>query len=447
MGEQHGGGARKRRTAMALAVVLVLTGCSSEETVGPPVGDFAIQVVVLDADGQPVPDLMAGLAPALPESLAHVYPGWLEAGPDRALPDPDPDPDRTYQLTVRDVAGRTIWRRGVTQQPHWPLVDDQGRPVHDGWYELQTITTPLAGPAGADTTITPLIVYRGADPRIDLAGVTDAAGLITVTDRTYVPAFWDPEPVPRPSGDGDPITLTRQTWLRLQDEHGAEQWATFTAVDGPQTVAVTWEPFRVQLRVTDPAGAPVTGLHVVVMPALPDWYWPDQPARVNLTLRFSVPRESAVSLTVEDVRGRPVRSLVRGVMPAGSWTLVWDGRDNAGARVPPGWFRAVLEIRDPQDGQLVQSSRWPVLLATEDPAHAMATTDAAGEAVLTDRRLVPGFWDLDPIVVVDEEGDTTGELILTPATWIRLVDDVGREQWWTGELEDGPQEIAITWDP
>ena len=163
MGGQQGRGARMRRTAMALAAVLVLTGCGDEKTTRPPAGDFAIDVVVRDADGAPVPDLAAGLAPALPESVVHVHPGWLEAGPDRDLP----DPDRTYQLTVRDVAGRTIWRRSDTDRPHWPLVDDGGRPVHDGWYELETITTPLAGPAGPDTMVTPLIVYRGALAEIE----------------------------------------------------------------------------------------------------------------------------------------------------------------------------------------------------------------------------------------------------------------------------------------
>jgi hypothetical protein len=77
----------------------------------------------------------------------------------------------------------------------------------------------------------------------------------------------------------------------------------------------------------------------------------------------------------------------------------------------------------------------------------VAVTDADGIAVLVDRRLVPGFWDLDPITATDESGTVIGEFTLTPATWIRLVDGEGRQQWWTGGLVDGPQTIPITWEP
>ena len=41
---------------------------------------------------------------------------------------------------------------------------------------------------------------------------------------------------------------------------------------------------------------------------------------------------------VIDVKGRVMRTLVDNIMPAGRHSAVWDGRDEAGARVGPGVY-------------------------------------------------------------------------------------------------------------
>jgi len=41
-----------------------------------------------------------------------------------------------------------------------------------------------------------------------------------------------------------------------------------------------------------------------------------------------------VSLTIYNMLGQEVRKLVNGQQPAGYHTAMWDGRDNAGRRVP-----------------------------------------------------------------------------------------------------------------
>jgi flagellar hook assembly protein FlgD len=45
-----------------------------------------------------------------------------------------------------------------------------------------------------------------------------------------------------------------------------------------------------------------------------------------------------VSLAVYDVQGREVRRLADGYLEAGTYTVVWDGRDAKGVEVPSGSY-------------------------------------------------------------------------------------------------------------
>lgn len=60
-------------------------------------------------------------------------------------------------------------------------------------------------------------------------------------------------------------------------------------------------------------------------------------------LRFDLGRPATLSLVVHDVAGRRVRELARGAYPAGARTVMWDGRDTDGMRVPSGVYFARLD--------------------------------------------------------------------------------------------------------
>ena len=60
-------------------------------------------------------------------------------------------------------------------------------------------------------------------------------------------------------------------------------------------------------------------------------------------IRFNLPEQSKVNLTIHDVRGRLVRELVGGVRSPGSHSVVWDGRDFTGRAVPAGMYFVHLE--------------------------------------------------------------------------------------------------------
>jgi hypothetical protein len=55
-------------------------------------------------------------------------------------------------------------------------------------------------------------------------------------------------------------------------------------------------------------------------------------------LRFSLPMSGLARAQVLDAAGRTVRHLPESWCPAGSHTMSWDGRDDAGSRVRPGAY-------------------------------------------------------------------------------------------------------------
>jgi FlgD Ig-like domain len=68
------------------------------------------------------------------------------------------------------------------------------------------------------------------------------------------------------------------------------------------------------------------------------------PARGGVTLRFESSAFGPARLTIVDLAGRHVRSLLDdGDLPGGTHVLSWDGRDEAGALAPAGLYLVVLE--------------------------------------------------------------------------------------------------------
>ena len=70
------------------------------------------------------------------------------------------------------------------------------------------------------------------------------------------------------------------------------------------------------------------------------------PFNPKTTVRFSLPATGVARLTIFDVTGRAVRSLVDGTLPAGEHAIVWDGRDEAGHAVPSGIYLYKLQSRE-----------------------------------------------------------------------------------------------------
>jgi hypothetical protein len=78
--------------------------------------------------------------------------------------------------------------------------------------------------------------------------------------------------------------------------------------------------------------------------------WQNHPNPFNpqTTIRFSIVDPQHVELSVYDVRGSKVRTLVSQQLPAGVYSEIWDGRDEFGGRAASGVYFYQLTYGDQQ---------------------------------------------------------------------------------------------------
>lgn len=63
-------------------------------------------------------------------------------------------------------------------------------------------------------------------------------------------------------------------------------------------------------------------------------------------INYRLPMSNFVELSIYNLRGQLVRTLVKGQMVSGDHSVVWDATDDAGARVASGGYLAVLRARE-----------------------------------------------------------------------------------------------------
>src|SRR5207237_910568 len=92
-----------------------------------------------------------------------------------------------------------------------------------------------------------------------------------------------------------------------------------------------------------PAAAPAAAPDELAFVATPN------PARGACALAFSLARAGHVTVAIEDVAGRRVRTLASGPLPAGRHELRWSGDGADGRPVAPGVYFARLT----RDGRML----------------------------------------------------------------------------------------------
>ena len=75
------------------------------------------------------------------------------------------------------------------------------------------------------------------------------------------------------------------------------------------------------------------------------------PFNPRTTISVDMPETGPIRLRIFDLRGRTVRELYHGTLPAGITPLVFDGTDDGGRRLASGGYVAVLEAGDRRDTQ------------------------------------------------------------------------------------------------
>jgi hypothetical protein len=226
-------------------------------------------------------------------------------------------------------------------------ITDNGAPAFsaidasDATFTLQTSGGDTHGPvvvAGSiQPTPNPIVIGNAATV---IARTSDAStGGSTIAAAEF--SFGD---VPAPAGAGTAMTSTfdsvevhvsgaintnallhgdRTLWVRARDAAG--NWGPATALG-------------VHVNGTDPAGVAGEIPRVTYLaPSAPN------PSAGSLAFRFGLAKPAQADLAVYDATGRLVRSVTRGALPAGTYSIHWDGRDAAGNSAAPGLYFVRLQ--------------------------------------------------------------------------------------------------------
>jgi hypothetical protein len=150
--------------------------------------------------------------------------------------------------------------------------------------------------------------------------------------------------------------------LRLSAD-GGQTWqetAVPFASPIPPNVAYTWlgavswssqgwivGGAELRILVASPPGVTAVGPDLPVRSGLVrlDAPWPN-PANPATSLRYHLAAPGPVLVTVHDVAGRHLRTLVRGTREAGPHTVVWHGDDDAGRSVAAGVYLVQVVSRN-----------------------------------------------------------------------------------------------------
>ncbi|HPF35300.1 MAG TPA: FlgD immunoglobulin-like domain containing protein [Candidatus Krumholzibacteria bacterium] len=169
-------------------------------------------------------------------------------------------------------------------------------------------------------------------------GVNDDGWVVGNAGGLYaVPFLWDGQDTYRiqdllPPGSGwDLATNTSSSALGISD-------AGMIVGTGVHDGAI-----RAYALIPDDASS------VLVRPTAELGFPSPNPSNGGTSLAFRLPAARAVTLTVHDVRGRRVRTLIDGALADGDHTAVWDGRTEAGADAPAGVY--FLTLRTPESVQ------------------------------------------------------------------------------------------------
>lgn len=108
--------------------------------------------------------------------------------------------------------------------------------------------------------------------------------------------------------------------------------------DGPQGYALHVSgDVEEQIAVGTPLREPTANREFRLAQNLPN------PFTGNTQIGFALPRPLEISLGVFDISGRHIRTLSEGTLPAGEYTVSWDGRDESGEEVASGIYFYRLE--------------------------------------------------------------------------------------------------------
>ncbi|MBM3288149.1 MAG: T9SS type A sorting domain-containing protein [Candidatus Eisenbacteria bacterium] len=236
------------------------------------------------------------------------------------------------------------------------VIEDNGAPVLSAAeacasnFTINRAGGDTRGPlmVGGSMFISPNPVLKVSPYQTTLTGTTSD---VSMGNSNIVAIEWSNGPTAAPPGGAGAHLLTAP---------GVSPVATLSTVIDNRVLAAGNE--TIWMRGKDAAGnwGPASPLAVVVNanPSSAEEIIPTRfalhvnapnPFNPVTTIRYDLPKSSAVNLSIYDVTGRRVRTLVEGTLTPGSRSATWDGRDAGGNEATSGVYFYRIEAGDWND--------------------------------------------------------------------------------------------------
>ena len=179
--------------------------------------------------------------------------------------------------------------------------------------------------------------------------------------------------------------------------------------------------FSLELTVLGPGGAPLPDLEAKLQVRIPEF----DPMKPKTVIQFEVPVPARVSMTVFDLEGQFVRTMIDGVLAPGMHSIAFDGRNAAGEPLLGTWvLRYEMVGGDDTGAELFRDSKWMTLCTVPDLAQApiLGMTDQNGMVATGNRLLFPFLYDLPELIMTDENGEITGTFTISDIVTVTLKD-------------------------
>jgi hypothetical protein len=267
---------------------------------------------------------------------------------------PTPGNDPMYLANTAPVQARVAYCQGSPAYAPWMVIDGSisGGSAYTTWPGIietrflapSPIAIVLSGTRNGSTLqmnarITAEQAVNSANWRVHWVVLEDSVPAPQNNGTTYVPFTHDGvHRAMLPDANGSPITISQGQTVNV-----------------PRTItlAAGWRPEKLKVVVfvqdnTTKNAQNAEVIEVGVLTGVGDreeipavfalgQNYPN-PFNPTTTMAYTVARESFVTLSVFNLLGQEVRALVADIRAAGSHSVEWDGRDDAGREVPSGIY-------------------------------------------------------------------------------------------------------------
>ena len=232
--------------------------------------------------------------------------------------------------------------------------------------------------------------------------------------------------------------------------------------------------FQLNIRLTDASGNPMPGIKICGWNPVPCWVtlddckagslpasdslpssprlygcWPN-PFEPAAYLQFDAAEACSAFMQFRDLDQRHIRTLVRGVVPAGHHAIMWDCRDSLGQVLPATLYEARLELwSSDRHTFLFGDSTWiaDYSVDLDDPAIRLGFTDAGGQVVCEEKRRFPSLYTYPPLIARDEQGMVLGTFTYSDTLVIAAADTAAHAtRMFRRVLTSGVNNLSLLWE-